>query len=385
MYLHAQSLGNGPQDQSGTDAARGLHDEPPLLPTARGDTSHTLLEVLARDPRRGLADAARLAWRGPVVAGIGDALTDDALTDDDLQLAMWLSYELSYRGLARVDDDWEGQPDLVHAQRTWESDLHADLQDRTTARFGPAPAVRNRRELVDALEDVASAEQGPSLSKYLMRHATEAQFREFLIHKSIYHLKEADLHTWVIPRLSGAVKAAMVTIQLDEYGSGNLDGMHAQLFRRLMQHWQVDDRYAAHLERAPAVTLLASNIISMFGLRRRWRGALVGHLTLFEMTSSVPNSRYARGHRRLNGDDLSARFFDEHVVADAVHEQLAAHDLAGGLVRDEPHLGGDIIFGARCAALADELLAAHLVGAWEAGRSSLYGGGEPTSATAGSL
>ena len=81
--------------------------------------------------------------------------------------------------------------------------------------------------------------------------------------------------------------------------------------------------------RVPGVTLLTSNLISMFGLNRRFRGALVGHLAMFEMTSSVPNSRYACGHRRL-GSEGAARFFDEHVVADAVHEQIAAYDLAGG-------------------------------------------------------
>jgi Iron-containing redox enzyme len=49
---------------------------------------------------------------------------------------------------------------------------------------------------------------------------TLAQLREFAIHRSAYQLKEADPHTWAIPRLTGAVKAAMVEIQADEYGDG---------------------------------------------------------------------------------------------------------------------------------------------------------------------
>ena len=86
------------------------------------------------------------------------------------------------------------------------------------------------------------------------------------------------------------------------------------------------------------MTLLATNVISMFGLHRRWRGALVGHLAMFEMTSSVPNARYARGHRRLGGGEEAALFFDEHVVADSVHDQIALHELAGGLAAHEPQL-----------------------------------------------
>jgi len=36
----------------------------------------------------------------------------------------------------------------------------------------------------------------------------------------------------------------------------------------------------------------------MFGLHRRFRGALVGHLAIFEMTSIGPMGRYATGLRR---------------------------------------------------------------------------------------
>ena len=116
------------------------------------------------------------------------------------------------------------------------------------------------------------------------------------------------------------------------------------------------------------MTLLGTNLISMFGLHRRWRGALVGHLAVFEMSSSVPNARYARGHRRLGGGDEAARFFDEHVVADAVHEQIALHDLAAGLVRAEPALADDIVFGARCAAYADRSFAEHVLDRLGGGR-----------------
>jgi hypothetical protein len=89
------------------------------------------------------------------------------------------------------------------------------------------------------------------------------------------------------------------------------------------------------------------------------------------MTSSVPNRRYANALRRLGfGDDATA-FFDEHVVADAVHENIAAVDLAGGLVRQQPELCADILWGARGLVALEARWAAHLLGAWEAGRTSL--------------
>jgi hypothetical protein len=89
------------------------------------------------------------------------------------------------------------------------------------------------------------------------------------------------------------------------------------------------------------------------------------------MTSSVPNRRYANALRRLGlGEDATA-FFDEHVVADAVHENIAAVDLAGGLVRQQPDLCADVLWGARALVALDARWAAHLLEAWEAGRSSL--------------
>jgi hypothetical protein len=109
----------------------------------------------------------------------------------------------------------------------------------------------------------------------------------------------------------------------------------------------------------------------MLALHRRWRGAIVGHLALFEMTSSVPNARYARGLRRLGHEGAATEFFDEHVTADAVHENLAAVDLAGGLARQQPELARDILWGARALVDVEARWSRRLVGAWEDGRPSL--------------
>src|SRR6201999_1753425 len=96
----------------------------------------------------------------------------------------------------------------------------------------------------------------------------------------------------------------------------------------------------------PAGPLATVNLMSLFGLHRRLRGAIVGHLALFEMTSSIPNRRYANGLRRLGFDADATAFYDEHVVADAVHENVAAVDLAGGLARQQPELAADVLWGA---------------------------------------
>ena len=121
----------------------------------------------------------------------------------------------------------------------------------------------------------------------------------------------------------------------------------------------------------PIFTLATVNLMSLFGLHRRWRGAIVGHLALFEMTSSIPNRRYAQGLRRLGCEGEATMFFDEHVTADAVHENIAAVDLAGGLAAVEPRLVSDILWGARALAHLDARWIEHVLGAWEREEASL--------------
>ncbi|MET1074505.1 MAG: iron-containing redox enzyme family protein, partial [Umezawaea sp.] len=164
---------------------------------------------------------------------------------------------------------------------------------------------------------------------------------------------------------------ALVEIQADEYGGGRFERMHSELFRTVMRSLDLDDSYGAYLDQVPAVTLAVSNTMSLFGLHRRWTPALLGHLAAFEMTSSLPNRRYGNGLRRLGHDATATRFYDEHVEADAVHEQIAAHDLCGGYVQDHPDSADDILFGAACALAVDNVMAAHLLAKWDGGSSAL--------------
>ncbi|MCU1615399.1 MAG: hypothetical protein JWO98_2939, partial [Frankiales bacterium] len=113
------------------------------------------------------------------------------------------------------------------------------------------------------------------------------------------------------------------------------------------------------------------NTMSLFGLHRRWRGAALGHLAVVEMTSSEPSRRYSAGLRRLGYGRRTTVFYDEHVEADAVHEQIASVDMCGSLVAESPELAADVLFGGACALAMDGLAAAHLLGAWDAGRSAL--------------
>jgi hypothetical protein len=324
------------------------------LPAARGHTTEALLYALRLPPHH----------LPPIALPDGG----DPLADEDLQLALYLCYELHYRGLDGVDERWEWSPSLLALRQALEDRFEAALRAEVGA-VGPVPAAD---EFDVALRAIDEADDAPSLSRYVERHATLDQVLEFVVHRSAYQLKEADPHSWAIPRLDGPPKAALVEIQADEYGGGRPDRVHARLFADTMESLGLDSRYGAYVDLLPAATLATVNLMSLCGLHRRLRGAIVGHLALFEMTSSIPNRRYASGLRRLGVEDPAAtEFFDEHVAADSVHEAIAAVDLAGGLARAEPRLAPDILWGARALVTLDGRWARTLLGAWEQGRSSL--------------
>jgi hypothetical protein len=336
----------------GVDGAGDTHGVP-ALPSPRGELTELLLGEL-RQPVHPL-----------LVPDI--ATPADPLGDEDLQLALYLCYELHYHGVAGVADEWEWEPTLLALRRELEASFEAALQAAVPVPDAPPQAA----DMDLALRAIVEADDAPSLSRHLERHATREQVIEFVVHRSAYQLKEADPHSWALPRLHGPPKAALVEIQHDEYGNGRADRIHSQMFADTMQELGLDARYGAYVDRLPAVTLATVNLMSLFGLHRRWRGAIVGHLALFEMESSLPNRRYADALRRLGCSERATAFFDEHVEVDAIHENIAAVDLAGGLARQQPQLARDILWGAATSIELDARFARHVLGAWEDGVSSL--------------
>ena len=326
------------------------------LPAPRGPLSEALLATL-RDP----------APTGRQVVEMPEVTAEDGCFGEDCQLSLYVLYELHYRGFAGVDESWEWQPSLLALRSQLEADFEAALRERLPRSEGRVEP----RSLGEAINALIDAYDGPQLSVYMERSADLDQFREFMIHRSAYQLKEADPHSWAIPRLDGPAKAALVEVQADEYGGGRPERVHSTLFAKAMRALDLDPTYGAYLDRIPAVTLATVNLMSLFGLNRRLRGAIVGHLAAFETTSPIPNGRYAKGLRRLGAGEDALDFFGEHVEADAVHENIAVYDMAQGLALGEPELAEDILFGVRALLDLDARWAEHVLASWERGATSL--------------
>lgn len=281
---------------------------------------------------------------------------------DDLQLALYLCYELHYRGFAGVDPEREWDPELLR--------LRGALEQRFLS------ALRADTPVHDSLDEALGAllvepVDGTGVSHFLRDEGELWHLREYAALRSLYHLKEADPHAWVLPRLWGRAKAAMAAVEFDEFGGGRAERVHARLFADLMTDLGLDTAYGRHLDAAPAQMLAVVNLMSLFGLHRALRGALVGHFAEVEITSSPGSRRLAEAMRRTGAGPAAEFFYDEHVEADAVHEQVVRRDVIGGLLEEEPELAGDIAFGIDATEYLEDRLAQRLLSDWRAGRSSL--------------
>lgn len=283
----------------------------------------------------------------------------------DIQLALYVCYELHYRGFAGVDPGWEWNPGLLHLRAQLEESFLSAVQRGVGEISAEETAEAEMKRL--AIEPV----DGTGPSYYLRSTGTWQQMQEYFVHRSLYHLKEGDPHAWAIPRLTGRAKAAFVAVEFDEFGGGRADHVHQQLFADLMVAAGLDATYLGYLDCVPAESLAVVNLMSLFGLHRRHRGAAVGHFASTEITSSPGSRRLVDALERMGAPEACARFYREHVEADAVHEQVVRTDVVGDLVSREPALDRDVVFGIRAHLLVEDRLADHLMRCWTNGRSSL--------------
>jgi hypothetical protein len=325
-----------------------------LLPDPRGPLSAEVVQALA-------APASQGAFPEPPTD-----LSDEVLRDDDVQLALWVLYELHYEGFDEVDAAWEWDPRAVAYLSRLEAAFLAALRA-----MAPVPDTDPAAPLHDRIEALTELAPSSGLSRFVQRDATAEQFREYLVVKSVYHLKESDPHSFVLPRLRGLPKVRLAELQYDEYGGGRADRHHQTLFANTLRAAGLDDTYGRYVDDAPALTLAVNNAMSLFGLHREHRGSAMGHLAAFEATSSVPCRRVAQGVRRMGLPEEAADYFDEHVEADAVHEQLAMREICGVMAEEDPGLTESILFGSWVCCYLDYLDGLELVERWSAGGSVL--------------
>src|SRR5690606_2680788 len=223
---HGRDYRGRPAGSPGMTSAGGAMQ--PTVPAARGEVSAALIEALTSDGHL------------PVV------LADMDPYGEDLHLALHVCYELHYRGFAGVSDDWEWDPGLLSVRR----DLERQFLEALRRDVGGGTDVAGEFD-----ELLVLPADGEGLSGYLAQEAERWQLEEYFALRSIYHLKEADPHVWVIPRLQGQPKAALVAVEYDEFGGGRAENLHAKLYADLLDGAGLSSEYLHYQDQAPAAML----------------------------------------------------------------------------------------------------------------------------------
>ncbi|MEU7632868.1 iron-containing redox enzyme family protein [Nocardia sp. NPDC049220] len=286
----------------------------------------------------------------------------------DLQLALHTCYELHYHGFDDVDSGWEWNPDLLRIRACMEH-LFLGAMRRD---------VPGGMDVATALDQLLTEpmEESTGVGQYLRDEGEWWQMQEYFVHRSIYHHKEADPYAWVIPRLRGQAKASLVAVEFDEFGGGRGERIHARLYADLLAGANLHPGYLHYLDIVPEPMLAIVNMMSLFGLHRALRGALVGHFAAVEISSPPGARRMIEALRRFDADPACLLFYTEHVEADAVHEQVMRRDVIGDLMTQQPELAAAIVFGIEATNLLEDHFSEQILQqSWQQGDSSLRGHG----------
>ena len=322
----------------------------PLLPWPRGPLSATLVSALQRQPG---------------TLGITPPLSQvDALNDDDFQLALYLCYEMNYRGVANAQ--WEWDPGLLNFRTKLERVFVERLRDEighATAKF---PA-----EVIAALDELIADCTSSTLTTYLSESGTIDQFREFCVHRSAHQQRTPEPGARTITARAEEDLAARVMIQFDEGGSSDAGRIRANFLAATMIALGLDASYGSYVEILPGVTLATANLAALFSLHPHWRAALVGQLAVAELTSRESMERYSRALYRFGLGPVGRRFTEIDVVNNVRRPLFARNEIVAGLLGASPQLGADLLFGASAVMMLEQRFGDHLLDAWTENRSSL--------------
>lgn len=325
------------------------YDEWPLLPWPRGPLSEFIISAFtAKSPSVGML---------PLVE------TADALTDDDFQLALYLCYELHYRGIAHNELEWD--PCVLSFRAELERVFVQRLRELSE------PIEGSPQRLPEVLDELIHRTKVTDVADYLEREGTLDQMREFCVHRSASLLKSGDAASFAVARLKGRAKAAMVRIQFGDFGFGDARAMNSTYFAATMAELQLDPSDGAYIGHLPAASLAAVNLESLFGLHRRWRGALVGQVTAAKMTSADAMDHCSRAMSRLVANRAAFRYFDARATSDAIHAFIARNQMVTGLIETDPLGTDEVVFGASTYLALEDHFARYVLAAWSKQHSSL--------------
>ncbi|RJQ81533.1 iron-containing redox enzyme family protein [Pseudonocardiaceae bacterium YIM PH 21723] len=199
-----------------------------------------------------------------------------------------------------------------------------------------APEFGSRRELMNALHRLLRDEEaaGPSDNeRYLAEQATREEFTRIVADFAVDGMVESQSHLGIIPRLPDKARMAVFRVMVDEFGCGNDDQEHAQLYKKLLAELGLPTDLDYFVERSGEECFKYVNLFYWLANRAPVPEYFLGAYAYFESSVLYAYRSYADATTRLR--IRHRKYYDEHLYIDTFHSKQMQASLRA-LEEDRP-------------------------------------------------
>ena len=206
--------------------------------------------------------------------------------------------------------------ELLSFESSWIEQLLRPLVDGAKA---PDSFEEFRRSLDELIQQ--DADNTPPSAVFLAREMDREQFKMLVEQFAVDGLTEAQAFPAIIPRLPIQAQMPIQRILIDEFGCGNLDQMHTNLYCQLLQELGSTTDLSNFVQTALDPVFEFVNIFHWMTKRAPDVEYFLGALSWFEGVVPIFFKPYVDACERLG---ISAhRYFSEHIHIDVYHAQSA--------------------------------------------------------------
>ncbi|MEV8475168.1 iron-containing redox enzyme family protein [Streptomyces sp. NPDC051173] len=203
--------------------------------------------------------------------------------------------------------------EIERIERDWVVARVAHLEETT-------PPLASRADWVAALEDLLAKEsEGTPAGRYLAEEATLAQMTSVVAEFAPDGLTEAQNFFPAVPRLPLRAQMAVMRVLIDEFGCGNLQQAHSQLYVNLLAELGLPLELDAYLDRTSDETYAFLDVFYWLTQRAPRMEYFLGGLAYLEASIPSAFTVQARACERLG--IANGRYYTEHLHIDTFHRK----------------------------------------------------------------
>lgn len=218
-----------------------------------------------------------------------------------------------------------------------------------TAIEADTPALASRAEWIQALDDLLAQERaGSAAGDYLAERASREMFTELVAEFALDGLTEAQNFFPAVARLPIRAQMPVMRVLIDEFGCGNINQAHSQLYRNLLAELGLPLDLDDYLDCTSDETYAFLNVFYWLTQRAPHVEYFLGALAYLEASIPTAFAYYARACERLGIEN--SRYYTEHMHIDSFHMQemqiaIREYDAAHGVDPTRVWVGARLLSG----------------------------------------